>query len=319
MESATVTLANGSLFEDRYEIQGELGSGSFSRVYRARQLSTGQSVAIKLLSAREGAGREVERFRREMEICAALSHPNVVGLIDSGETASGQLYAVFEQLEGEPPTERSDLYSWGLIFLECLTGRHAFAEKGALARLLEGGGGVAIPGWLQGHAKGAMGGRLGGIFEHLEKLSAETPPPHFDLARFPEADLDGDGTLSDGEWQTFAEQGRERLLARLTARAPEADADQDGVISEAELAALKAKCAARRSQRILAEHPQADTDGDGVLSDAEVEAFMADRAEQRRARIIERHPEADLDGDGSLSEEEAWTFRHGNRGRGGPH
>ena len=33
MESATATLPNGSLFEDRYEIEGELGSGSFGRVY----------------------------------------------------------------------------------------------------------------------------------------------------------------------------------------------------------------------------------------------------------------------------------------------
>ncbi len=105
MESATATLANGTLFEDRYEIQGELGSGSFSRVYQARQISTGQSVAVKLLSAREGAGREVERFRREMEICAALSHPNVVGLIDSGETATGQQYAVFEHVPGETLAE----------------------------------------------------------------------------------------------------------------------------------------------------------------------------------------------------------------------
>ncbi len=88
MESATATLANGTLFEDRYEIQGELGSGSVSRVYRARQLSTGQSVAIKLLSMREGSdsstGNEVERFRRETQICAALSHINIVQLIDSG-------------------------------------------------------------------------------------------------------------------------------------------------------------------------------------------------------------------------------------------
>ncbi len=105
MESATATLANGTLFEDRYEIQGELGSGSFSRVYQARQLSTGQSVAIKLLSLREGSesstGTEAERFRRETQICAALSHTNIVRLSDSGETAEGQLYAVFEHVPGE--------------------------------------------------------------------------------------------------------------------------------------------------------------------------------------------------------------------------
>ena len=90
MESGTATLANGTRFEDRYEIQGELGSGSFGRVYQARQLSTGQSVAIKVLSPREGTdestGREVERFRRETQICAELSHVHIVQLIDSGET-----------------------------------------------------------------------------------------------------------------------------------------------------------------------------------------------------------------------------------------
>src|SRR5215475_6351771 len=89
LEPATASLVTGSRFEDRYEILGELGAGSFGRVYRARQLSTGQSVAIKLLARRRGtdesSGREVERFRRETRICADLSHTNIVGLIDSGE------------------------------------------------------------------------------------------------------------------------------------------------------------------------------------------------------------------------------------------
>jgi serine/threonine protein kinase len=110
VESDAATLAKGSRFEDRYEILGELGSGSFGRVYEARQLSTGQSVAIKLLSPREGTesstgesstGREVERFRRETRICAALTHTNIVQLIDSGETQDGQLYAVFAHVPGE--------------------------------------------------------------------------------------------------------------------------------------------------------------------------------------------------------------------------
>ena len=55
MEPVATTLANGTRFEDRYEIQGELGSGSFSRVYQARQISTSQSVAIKLLYVREAS------------------------------------------------------------------------------------------------------------------------------------------------------------------------------------------------------------------------------------------------------------------------
>ena len=47
------------------------------------------------------AGREAERFRRETRIGAALSHPNIVELIDAGETAEGQLYAVFAYVPGE--------------------------------------------------------------------------------------------------------------------------------------------------------------------------------------------------------------------------
>ena len=50
MEPNAPILANGSLFEDRYEILGELGSGSFSRVYEARPRSTGHSNVQLLLT-----------------------------------------------------------------------------------------------------------------------------------------------------------------------------------------------------------------------------------------------------------------------------
>jgi hypothetical protein len=54
VEPEAATLPIGSRFEDRYEILGELGSGSFGRVYQARQLSTGQSVAIKVQARARG-------------------------------------------------------------------------------------------------------------------------------------------------------------------------------------------------------------------------------------------------------------------------
>jgi Ca2+-binding EF-hand superfamily protein len=147
------------------------------------------------------------------------------------------------------------------------------------------------------------------LLDRLEALNAENPPAHFNLDRFPEADRDGDGELSAAEWTTFAEQARERLLARLVAHAPEADTDEDGTINQEELAAFKAQCDARMRERILRRSPDADTDRDGVLSDSEFEAFQA----QRRAKLLERHPEADLDGDGELSKEEARAFR-GSKG-----
>ena len=98
-------LRSGTLLAERYEVLSELGSGNFGRVYRARQLSTGQDVAIKTVRIHDhytvvDTQRHVERFRREMRLCAALSHPHIVRLRDSGELSDGTLFAVFEFVPG---------------------------------------------------------------------------------------------------------------------------------------------------------------------------------------------------------------------------
>jgi TOMM system kinase/cyclase fusion protein len=217
----------GETFQGRYDVLEKLSEGGFGMVYKARQLTTGQMVAIKVMrwTMREGADRVyLERFRRETKLCGELHHPNIVQLIDSGEAEDGMLYTVFEfipgkdlarvlaeegaispretkhlmaqvldalscahaqgivhrdlkpgnimlvhtgarrnakvldfgvaglvpsdkekddsqvitaplervgtpayaapeQLRGKPATARSDLYAWGLVFLECLTGK----------------------------------------------------------------------------------------------------------------------------------------------------------------------------------------------------
>src|SRR5712672_329772 len=87
----------GTTLQDRYEILAELGTGSFGRIYKARQLSTGREVAIKTLRLWDtdtAAAIRIytSRFEREMQLCAALSHPNIVRLIDSGECDDGSLY-----------------------------------------------------------------------------------------------------------------------------------------------------------------------------------------------------------------------------------
>src|SRR5262245_7071315 len=95
----------GSIVQGGYEILAELGTGSFGRIYRARQLSTGQTVAGKILrywkeESSGETGHQLERFQREMRLCAQLSHPNIVRLIDSGEADDGTLYTVFEFVSG---------------------------------------------------------------------------------------------------------------------------------------------------------------------------------------------------------------------------
>ena len=102
---SSTSLPIGSILQGGYEIVAELGSGSFGSVYRARQLSTGQQVAVKILRTIDDlrssdTARSRERFRREMRLSAELSHPNIVRLMDSGETPDGLLYAVFELVPG---------------------------------------------------------------------------------------------------------------------------------------------------------------------------------------------------------------------------
>jgi serine/threonine protein kinase len=285
------SLTVGAVFQGGYEVLSPLGGGRFGWVYKARQLSTGQDVAIKILRVLPGdtaadIQNQTERFRREMRLCAGLSHPHIVRLIDSGESSDGTLYAVFEyvpgatlrevltaegrlsvaealhlmgqvldalacahargvvhrdlkpenimvtrtgvrrhalvldfglggfireaeswalprltaahemmgtpcyaapeQLRGEPPTARSDLYSWGLILLECLTGEAAVGGASAPDVIMRqlGPEPVAIPASFRGE-------RLGRLLEVVTaKPSARSsagrrPPPRGRRSRSP--------------------------------------------------------------------------------------------------------------------------------------
>ncbi|HWP65049.1 MAG TPA: protein kinase [Candidatus Limnocylindria bacterium] len=239
-------LSVGDCVDRRYDVLQEIGTGSFGVVYRARQRSTGQLVALKVLRS-SGADaippRHIERFRRELALCARLEHPHVVRLIDcdstdgltwaafahvpgrslravleaegclswtdtvrlmaqvadalaaahalgivhrdlkpenilvtdsggcrnavvvdfglgglaegaeDGElrlTASHEIlgtpcYAAPEQLRGERATPAADVYSWGLIFIECLTGAPAVSGASTQEVLLRQMGEQMVP------------------------------------------------------------------------------------------------------------------------------------------------------------------------------
>src|SRR5436190_10754528 len=84
----------------RYEIRSRLGEGVSSIVYRAWDRDLRRDVALKVLHAvvlRNDVGRE--RFRREAQAAAGLTHPNIVAVYDAGEEA-GRLYCVMELIEG---------------------------------------------------------------------------------------------------------------------------------------------------------------------------------------------------------------------------
>jgi serine/threonine protein kinase len=89
-----------------YEIIGPLGKGGMGEVYRARDTRLGRMVALKLLA--EAAAQDADhlaRFERETRAVAALNHPNILAIHDTG-SHRGVPYAVTELLEGETLAER---------------------------------------------------------------------------------------------------------------------------------------------------------------------------------------------------------------------
>jgi hypothetical protein len=70
---------------DAYQIERELTGGGMSRVFVAREEALGREVVIKVLPRELAAGVNRERFRREVQLAARLSHPYIVPLLHAGE------------------------------------------------------------------------------------------------------------------------------------------------------------------------------------------------------------------------------------------
>jgi serine/threonine protein kinase/formylglycine-generating enzyme required for sulfatase activity len=90
---------------DRYAIERELGRGGMAVVYLARDLKHDRLVALKVLRPELAASIGAERFLREIEIAASLTHPHILPLYDSGD-ADGFLYYVMPYVEGESLRDR---------------------------------------------------------------------------------------------------------------------------------------------------------------------------------------------------------------------
>lgn len=95
-------LREGDVIAERYRIEGKLGVGGMGVVYAGRHTLTDRSVAIKLLRGEFAEDRQtLRRFFTEAKAAASLRHPNVVDVLDMGETDEGLPFMVHELLEGE--------------------------------------------------------------------------------------------------------------------------------------------------------------------------------------------------------------------------
>ncbi|MGH7517829.1 MAG: serine/threonine-protein kinase [Gemmatimonadales bacterium] len=101
--AASVTAVRELLAEalsDRYSLERELGRGSMATVFLARDVRHRRPVAVKVMHPSLAGALDSERFLREIEIAASLSHPLIVPLYDSGN-ARGFLYYIMPYVEGE--------------------------------------------------------------------------------------------------------------------------------------------------------------------------------------------------------------------------
>ena len=97
-------MTDARLLGGRYELGGPLGYGGMAEVHRGRDLRLGRDVAVKVL--RSDLARDPgfqARFRREAQNAAALNHPSIVAVYDTGEgqhAGNPVPYIVMEYVEG---------------------------------------------------------------------------------------------------------------------------------------------------------------------------------------------------------------------------
>jgi tetratricopeptide (TPR) repeat protein len=85
---------------ERYQIERELGRGGSATVWLARDLRHGREVAIKVLDPEVASALGPERFLREIETAAGLTHPHILPLVDSGR-AGDTIWHITPYIEGE--------------------------------------------------------------------------------------------------------------------------------------------------------------------------------------------------------------------------
>ena len=90
-----------------YRFERELGQGGMATVYLAEDVKHRRKVAVKVLRPELAQAIGPTRFAREIEICASLTHPHILMLIDSGE-ADGSLFYVMPFVDGESLRDRLD-------------------------------------------------------------------------------------------------------------------------------------------------------------------------------------------------------------------
>lgn len=91
----------GSIIAERYHILKKLGEGGMGTVYLAEHVKMGRKAALKVMNPGMNQDADaIARFNREAANASRLSHPNICGIYDFGETPDGLIYLAMEFIEG---------------------------------------------------------------------------------------------------------------------------------------------------------------------------------------------------------------------------
>ena len=97
-------MRSGDVIGERFEIDRHVASGGMGQVFRARDVNSGELVALKVLLGAPAS--HIARFDHERLALARLSHPGIVRYVAHGRAASGEPYLAMEWLEGEDLARR---------------------------------------------------------------------------------------------------------------------------------------------------------------------------------------------------------------------
>ena len=95
----------GTVVLGRFRIEAELGRGAMGAVYRGTHLRLARGVAIKVMHNHLAEPTLLDRFRREAKVAGKMQHPNLIGVLDAGETGDGRPVMVLELAAGRTLTD----------------------------------------------------------------------------------------------------------------------------------------------------------------------------------------------------------------------
>jgi eukaryotic-like serine/threonine-protein kinase len=138
-------MQRGDIVAGKYRLNLPLGSGGMAEVWSATNTFTERQIAIKFMNAQVAKTPEAAaRFLKEAKVSARVNHPNIIDILDVGQTEQNQLFLVMELLTGFPlevalkrQTPPMTLYEFALVMIEVAEALQAAHKAGIVHRDLK--------------------------------------------------------------------------------------------------------------------------------------------------------------------------------------